>query len=390
MVVPATAFGQTRPCPPDLTGAPKNSCGEGSSQGVPGWFASLNDLEAAAPVTNWLGASDVKDPRANVHGSHEAIITAWTGMGIDQQARTAFMLHNGGHNDYHGNEVYSVDLSKESPAWIRRRDASPADGSGYITKFSDGRPCSDHTANLYVAAEGRWFTCGMNSTNYNGGSARQQWWEYDPRIDDYIDLGTNHESFGGSFGTTVYDKNARQVISIHDNNNQPSVTFTSLDNMRGPAAVENRTPLNISRSLMAAVDTTNRILLMRSGSFYRWLKIDSDANRQGSMNTPSVSGSAPNSLYQIYWHAPSQAFITWGGGNRIAKLKPTVSNGGYTSLTWSSVAVSGVSLPSSGPPAGMFDKVNLIEDMGNGDSGLVIVPRYGNPDTYVIRIIGSI
>jgi hypothetical protein len=386
-MIPVAAIGQVRPCPPIWSDSgSSSSCGQ---EGAPAWFTSLNNLEATAPVTNWLGASGVKDPGSGL-GNHSGIINAWTGMGLDQQSKTAFMLHNGGHSDYFGNEVYSVDLSAEAPAWIRRRNASVPTGSGDVTKFSDGRPSSDHTGNLYVAAEGRWFTAGMNSVNYNGGSAKQQWWEYDPAIDDYIDLGSGHYSRGGGFGTAVYDKNARQVITIHDNNAVPSITFTSIDAMSSAYSVGNNTALNIAASFMAAVDTTNKILLLRSGGFYRFLKIDTDANRRGSLTTPSVSGTAANSLNQIYWHAPSQAFITWGGGNIIRKLTPTVVGGTYTSLAWSSVAVSGASLPSSGPPAGMWDKVQLVEDMGNGDSALVIVPRYASPDTFVIRIIGSI
>lgn len=390
-MIPAAAIAQTRPCPPVLSGSgSSSSCGQGPTGGVPGWFASLGNLEATAPVSNWLGASGVKDPRAGSLGNHEGIIVAWTGMGLDQDSKTAFMLHNGGHSDYFGNEVYSVDLSADVPAWVRRRDASTATGSGNISKFSDGRPCSDHTANLYVAAEGRWFTPGMNSTNYNGFGHRNQWWEYNTAAEDYIDLGTNHYGAGASFGTAIYDKNARHVITIHDNNATPSITFTSLDAMRSTHSVENNSPLNVAQSPMAAVDTTNKILLLRAGSYYRWLKIDTDANRRGSLNTVSVSGSAPDSRHQIYWHEASQAFITWGGGNNIRKLTPTVSGGNYTSMTWSNVSVGGTSMPSSGPPAGMYDKINLLQDMGNGDSALVIVPRYGNPDTYLIRIVGSV
>jgi len=388
-IIPAAAIGQVRPCPPDLTGGSSSGCGQGQSEGAPAWFASLRNLEAAAPVTNWLGASGAKDPGSGL-GNHAGIITAWTGMGIDQRSRTAFMMHNGGHSDYFGNEVYSVDLSDESPAWIRRRDASTPTGSGDVSAFADGRPSSDHTGGLYVAAEGRWFTCGMNSRNYNGGSDKARWWEYDPVIDDYIDLGSNHVSGGGQFGTAVYDKNARHAITIHvDNVSGANVSFTSLDNMEGPPDVGNYNWLGFNNSAMAAVDTTNKILLMRMGNDYRFLKIDSDTNRQASYSTVSASGSAPSARNQIYWHEPSQAFITWGGGNSIAKLTPTVSDGSYTSLTWSRVSVNGTSLPSSGPPAGMWDKVNLIENMGNADSALVIVPRYANPDTYVIRIIGS-
>jgi len=390
-IIPAAAIGQVRPCPPVWSEDESPSrCGQGE-QGVPVWFASLGNLEATAPVTNWLGASGVKDPLASSHGSHAAIITAWTGMGLDQESKTAFMLHNGGHSDYFGNEVYSVDLSRESPAWVRRRNASVATGSGDITKFSDGRPCADHTSSLHVAAEGRWFTPGMSSTNYNGGGARQQWWEYDTAAEDYIDLGSTHAGGGGGgFGTACWDKNARHVITVFDNNQSPSIEFQSIDNMSGSAVLLNNNHLNTANPIISAVDTTNKVLLVRAQSQYYFVRIDTNANRRSAWTVLSASGTASDRKNVLWWHEPSQAFITWGGGNTIRKLTPTVSGGAYTSLAWSRVSVGGSSLPSSGPAAGMYDKVNYIEDMGNGDSALVVVPRYANPDTYVIRIVGSI
>ena len=51
--------------------------------------------------------------------------------------------------------------------------------------------------------------------------------------------------------------------------------------------------------------------------------------------------------------------------------------------------MSGVSIPGTGPVAGMYNKIQMIDDMGNGDSALVIVPTYSNPDLFVVRIPAS-
>ena len=384
-MIPAVGIGQTRPCSQAWSGrASSSSC----APGAPAWFTNLGHLEAVAPVTNWLGASGVKDPLADTANrgatGHRSIIDTWNGMGLDQDSRTAFMLHNGGHNDYYGNEVYSLDLASDAPAWIRRRDASVSDGSGNLTKFSDGRPCSDHTANLHVAAEGRWFTAGMGSTNQFGYGNRQQWWEYDLETEDYIDLGNSHQ--GGGFGYALWDPEARQILTIFDQHNSASIEFQSIDNMSGSPVLLNMNRLGATRA--AAIDTTNRVLLAGAGNAWFFVRIDTNANRRAAWTPVNASGTPPADINtQIQWHAPSNAFITWDGGNEIRKLTPTA---GYTSLSWSGVPVGGVSMPASGAQYGMFDKVNLINDMGNGDSAMVLVPRYENPDTYVIRLTGPI
>ena len=38
----------------------------------------------------------------------------------------------------------------------------------------------------------------------------------------------------------------------------------------------------------------------------------------------------------------------------------------------------------------MYNKIQLIQDMGNGEAALVVVPRYGSPDVYVMRLSGAV
>lgn len=375
---------------------------------VPAWFGSLAHKQWATPLNNatsiaanrhWLGASNVIDPGYGLGylGSATGRLSEWTGMGADQSRKWIFMLHNGGHNSSFGNEVYSCDLTQETPMWTRRRNATVPSGSGNLTKWSDGRPVSDHTVNLTIEAEGRWFTPGMSSTNYSGFQNYQQWWEYSPVTDDYIDLGATHPSPspGDAVGSMAcWDPLHRQIIvQLPNNSTGPGVIYQSIDNMSGAAALVRNQSLP-STTASGGVDTTNRVLMLRMNGIYYCWSLASNATKQAAPVQLSASGTQANTTQQMYWHPASNAWITWdfGTGN-LKKLTPTVSGGNYTALAWSaSIAGAGGNSPSgaSGLLSLMYNKVNFIQDMGDGTSALVVVPRHASPDVYVCRLTGAI
>jgi len=50
----------------------------------------------------------------------------------------------GGHSDYSGNEVTSIDLAQDAPAWVLRSAASTSTAMD-VPYYSDGKPSSRHT-----------------------------------------------------------------------------------------------------------------------------------------------------------------------------------------------------------------------------------------------------
>ncbi len=97
------------------------------------WFAipgTIHAGSAAAPTDNPL------DPYA---ASNRRL--AYSGMALRQAE--IILAACGGHNDYAGNEVTSLDLSLDSPAWVLRKAASaPKENVPY---YPDGTPASRHT-----------------------------------------------------------------------------------------------------------------------------------------------------------------------------------------------------------------------------------------------------
>lgn len=70
---------------------------------------------------------------------------AWCGWHIDTRSNKIYSVGQGGHDDYHGNEVDVIDMHANSPAWSELVAAS---GSGDVTStadyYTDGKPTSVH------------------------------------------------------------------------------------------------------------------------------------------------------------------------------------------------------------------------------------------------------
>jgi hypothetical protein len=84
-------------------------------------------------------------PALGATGPNSKVI-AWNGFSIDTRDSSVYSAANGGHNDYAGNEVNSIRLSDNAPAWIESRAATPASQVvASASHYADGRPTSRHT-----------------------------------------------------------------------------------------------------------------------------------------------------------------------------------------------------------------------------------------------------
>lgn len=395
------------PCPQDLT--------------APAWFTSLSNLTWATPVSNWVGS--VIDPLANGenHGNEgqSAVYNDWTGAGLDQTRNTIFMLGNGGHVGYWGNEVYALDFTQPSPAWVRRRNATasqtvgPAQFAGTVNTQNDGRPPSDHTGCDTVSGNGRWIKAGLGGTPYVGNPVENRWYEYSPfsattpagttlsgLADDWISLGNGYSAATGTTTqcSACYDPIKNQIIKVHGGAGAVSVEYVPF-----PALTVTSTNVNnlVLNEAIAAIDYTNGIILVRAGhgpgqggNFYVWLNyLGNPTGAWTWIPNASVTGIGTDipDRQSFWWHPQSHAFITWGRTLGLQKIVPAVTGSGnsrgYSSLTISTVSVSGTA-PVFGIANGnpMYNKVQMVNDMGNGQSMLVVIPAYANPDIFVCKI----
>lgn len=365
---------------------------------APSWFTSLAEKTWATPVSNWIGASGVKDPLADSTNAgtsgHHSVYDAYNGLVTDQAIKTIGAMANGGHNDYYGNEVYALDFRQSSPAWVRLRDASTHTGSGSLTKFADGRPCSLHTGTSLAGYNGVWCITGMTATNYLGYSPAQQWWKFDAvGTKDWIDMGTGYSSASsGAMGRTgLYDPVTDEFVSIHGGNFTPSIQYVS--RLTGTINASNNNALDIGNNMIAAIDYTHRILIAYDGSGggnrYFWRKL---SDRTGAWNGPIAATNNIIPYAQTFvWHAASNGFLSYDrSSGAITKLTPTYNGSGdLTALAWTSHAKAG----GTNPPApftsngsSLYSRCGIIDDMGNGQSMFFAVPAYQSPDVWVMKL----
>ena len=98
------------------------------------WFAIPGTVHAGSP------AAPADDPNDIYASSNRRL--SYSGMGM--RGNEIILAANGGHGDYSGNEVTSIDLSADAPAWVLRSPASPSPTED-VAYYSDGRPSSRHT-----------------------------------------------------------------------------------------------------------------------------------------------------------------------------------------------------------------------------------------------------
>ncbi len=80
---------------------------------------------------------------------------AWCGLSIDTRSSKVWSAANGGHGDYYGNEVCTINLLADSPVWaewfagssgnVVNASGDPPATSATNARYSDGKPCSAHS-----------------------------------------------------------------------------------------------------------------------------------------------------------------------------------------------------------------------------------------------------
>lgn len=96
------------------------------------------------PGTAMAGsATDPGGDPANEFGPWNYRI-AFSGMAL--RKAEVILAASGGHGDWSGNGVYSIDLAADAPKWVvRKTDSAVADRTQNVAYYADGTPSSRHT-----------------------------------------------------------------------------------------------------------------------------------------------------------------------------------------------------------------------------------------------------
>ncbi|HEX7959999.1 MAG TPA: fibronectin type III domain-containing protein, partial [Terriglobales bacterium] len=264
------------------------------------------------------------------------VIAAWSG-GIADTARNRMIIWGGGHVDYYGNEVYSLDLNSQS--LVRLNNPGPvADPNANASTLSDGTPNSRHTYDglAYIAHADRMFAFS-GSLASNSGNADALTWTLNLATLQWQNMNPGGSGPRAAFGVVAdYDPNTRNVF-VHDTYdffqyNYDTNTYTHLNSF------------GIDYHDTAVIDPGRKLFIMMGGDFHV-VSIAPGSNYQDqdwSTQSSGCSGLFNTASPGLAYDSVQKLIVGWTGGDTVYLLNPdtkscttkTFSNGPGASQQW--------------------------------------------------------
>lgn len=289
------------------------------------------------------------------------VANQWNGGALDD-VNGVFWTGGGGHSGYYGNELYSISLEANNPAWIRRGYPSGSiqkPCASFTTGFTasdsllvDGRPAPVHTYNLFTAisngdvalAGGGFNALGTNTGwGYKFSSTLNDWvtatplnvwyqsyscacydpvrdrlWLFDYQYLQWIDLATGNTTVCFNTETDAIGPDSKM---IYDPIRDIFVVFLSIQasSVYGSAYVLYFDPDNPTDFIKAPQDNT--VLRGKHG-----IAFDPDGNR----------------------------ILCWNGGANLTVITPPAT--GWNTNTWVSSTLTLSGTPSSAATNGTYGR----------------------------------
>lgn len=346
----------------------------GSSGGGGGSFPAWRDGQEIGEWreltgTNISSVAPTPTPAGNI--GPRAKIDAWTSLVVDKRNNKVYSAAGGGHSDYAGNEVDSIDLSLDSPAWVELR--APTSAGNVVTGvdyYNDGRPSARHTYYGVVICEQKNELIILGGSIWNPSSATltRDLAAFDLTTNDWKANGTRPDM---PVGTTTLEAAA---ITIDDSTgniyvmaNEMINRWTESSNAWVETVPQYGGPYGF-RAMSAHDTTRNRILIVGGLAGNAKLYDLSD----DSMSTPTLSGASAsavatqNDASMIYDEVIDRFLIRLGGsGGTVYQINPSTFE--VTTFTTSA----GGSIPAI-TDSGPYNKFLYVPLLG----GCVYIPSY--------------
>jgi hypothetical protein len=188
--------------------------------GTQGWNTLPNTMLQSVCPPDFFGGQNYPF-NFDCHG----VIRAWSG-GIIDTLRNRMIIWGGGHLNYFGNELYSLNLNDSPPSLRRLTDPSPinTDLSNCTPTLADGKPNARETYNnlVYMTHLDKMFV--FNGANAcGGGNGASDTWTLDmstlqwTRMDPVNGFAPPFNLTGvTNYALTAYDPNTRTVLVVWD------------------------------------------------------------------------------------------------------------------------------------------------------------------------------
>jgi hypothetical protein len=356
-----------------------------------------------------------------------AVINDWTGGCASQTLKELYLPAQGGHNGFYNTTIYALKLTDAVPSWsmVWEEDHSKVLSSELGSNppafsHSDGNPRTvhgwfhtfcDNNGRLWITAvmanpSGDWATntYSVDRNNLSGTTP----WMYHGRLYSTIPGGSAGSTFGWQGGAGAFDPTNNKIWKRADFyvgqgvasiDCATAVAAGPQNQSTGPQVpgstyYDNRDVVGVSPA--PSVITTGTVtpcwiqLLINGGPRIDVMDLN---NPTGLFFSPSASGtgSYPDGAGAV-WHRASNAVLVYdlSFGANIGMLKLSSNDPRTASYGWSTVtpAAGNTATPATDQVSqfrGLFSKVQLINDMGNGQSALVAMCGYRG-STYVYKL----
>jgi hypothetical protein len=316
--------------------------------------ATLPTWRMGMMVGEWkqLATADITKvtPTVQPSGGYYGRIDAWNGFASDTVHSIVYLGGAGGHADYAGNEVYTIDLNAAAPQWVIQIQPSPS--SAYTIDqeyYTDGRPSPTHTyyTAWFIEQRSKFFRFAGGATWGTGNGATRSIDSWDPVNKTWDPAGTNPK-----LGTkpsyempTAKDFVTGDVYQIQSDNhllrwNQASNTVTDLGN----AAMGSDSFYDIDRCPMVADSANNRLILFSdSANAGNQVRIYDITAKTWSVKTVTGASAAEATAKKsqamgYYDFCAKRIFIKMRSGGAVYQVDPTT-------LTATSFPTSGTAPP---------------------------------------------
>lgn len=309
---------------------------------------------SAAP---WRNGYDLTDVAAQ-----------WNGGALDD-VNGVFWTGGGGHSGYYGNELYSISLESDSPAWIRRGYPSgsiqkpcasfTSDGANQSV-LPDGRPHAVHNYNLFTAIGNGDVALAPGGYKYDG-NATWYGFKFDHTTNDWV-TGTLLDSNTGTYSCACYDP-IRDKLWVFDHQYLTSVNLST-----GVCTTHFNTATDaIGEYSKMVYDSTRDIFVVflntqassAYGSAYV-LYFDPD-NPTDFIKAPQ-DNTALRGRTGIAYDPDGDRYLCWNGGANITVITPPAT--GWDTNTWVSSTLTLSGTPSSVEANGTYGRFQYSAKYG--------------------------
>lgn len=308
----------------------------GLSATYPAWRAAIKPNQWGVMTTSNLSDVDPEsDPLVNPNypadapwkadSGQFAVMRAWNGACSDGD--NIYIPVCGGHTDYAGNESYKLDMTTDSPAWVRVNNPTGSIGNtGTLDDsqeatglYFDGNPRPPHTYNRCIFVPNYGVVIAVQGNVYKSGQAgTRQLINLNPDT-GAMTMGFENPYAYGSRGAACYDSSRNRVYWRGSNNGRMSWFDVGSETwFEGGASGESSDYISLTY-----IPSLDLVVWLDPSDATNKIKIFDPADN--SYSYPSIGNATPPELsfdgqFQAVWVESLQALAMWNNSTSTENI----------------------------------------------------------------------